>query len=64
MKGAREQGGGRPRENGRVIADDLVVSSTPRRIRRTSNSSADRYGFLVDSRERGLRQGDTGWMKR
>lgn len=47
-----------------MIADDLVVSNTPRRIRRTSNSSADRYGFLVDSR-RGLRhEGDTGWKKR
>lgn len=64
MKGAREQGGGRAGENERVIADDLVVSSTPRRIRRTSNSSADRYGFLVDSREGALQQGDTGWKKR
>lgn len=45
----------------RVIADDLVVSSTPRRIRRTSNSSADRYrvpGGLA--REGGLRQGARG----
>lgn len=43
------------------IADDLVVSSTPRRIRRTSNSSADRYrvpGGLA--REGGLRQGARG----
>lgn len=48
----------------RVIADDLVVSSTPRRIRRTSNSSADRYrvpGGLA--REGGLRQGARGWKK-
>lgn len=45
----------------RVIADDLVVSSTPRRIRRTSNSSADRYrvpGGLA--RKGGLRQGARG----
>lgn len=62
MKGEREseRSGGRLRENERVIADDLVVSSTPRRIRRTSNSSADRYGFLVDSREGGFSRGTRG----
>lgn len=47
----------REREKGR---NDPVVSNTPRRIRRTSNSSADRYEFLVDSRKGGSRRGPEG----
>jgi len=57
----REGSGERKREGD----SRLVVSSTPRRIRRTSNSSADRYGFLVDSREGGLqhrRRRGWGWV--
>jgi len=70
----REREREREREKGREGSGErkregdsrLVVSSTPRRIRRTSNSSADRYGFLVDSREGGLQQrggGGSGWKK-
>ncbi|KAG7202081.1 hypothetical protein KM043_004753 [Ampulex compressa] len=49
--------GWRRKSGGRETADDPVVSSTPHRIRRTSNSSADRYEFLADSRKGGPQEG-------
>lgn len=54
------EGGG---ESARVIANDLVVSSTPRRIRRTSNSSADRYWVPGGLARWGASAGGSGWKK-
>lgn len=50
-------------ESARAIANDLVVSSTPRRIRRTSNSSADRYWVPGGLARWGASAGGSGWKK-
>jgi len=62
--GERKRRAERERESARVIADDLVVSSTPRRICRTSNSSTRIDTWVPGGlARRGASAGGSGWLK-